>query len=88
MPAVVTTLRDAQGRAIVSLPIAVRQALMAADDLLRLHGMQFEIICEACNERHPYDPNRWTVTARHGGADGSLDELVCGCSRRKFVALL
>jgi hypothetical protein len=59
---------------------------MAADDLLRLHGMQFEIVCERCNEREPGDPNRWTVTATHGGDDGALDGLVCQCSRRKFVA--
>ena len=84
--AIVTTLRDAEGRAIVTLPISVRAALMAADDLLRLHAMQFEIICESCNERYPMDPNRWTVIATHGGDDGALDGLICGCTRRKFVA--
>ena len=86
MSGVITTLRDAEGRAIESLPIAVRHALLQLDDLLRLHGMQFEIVCEHCAERHPDDPNRWTVTARHGGADGSVDELICPCKRRKFVA--
>jgi hypothetical protein len=86
MPALVTTLRDAQGRAIVSLPIAVRQALMACDELLRLHDMQFEIICEDCNRRHPTDPNRWTVTARHDEGAGAVNELICECKRRKFVA--
>jgi hypothetical protein len=87
MPALITSLRDAQGRPIVSLPIAVRQALMAADELLRLHGMQFEIVCETCSGRWPGDPNRWTVIAEHGDSDGSLNGLVCACTRRKFVAL-
>ena len=86
MPAIVTTLRDPYGRAIVTLPIAVRQALMAADELLRLHGMQFEIVCERCAERAPDDPNKWTVTAEHGGGDDSLSGLNCRCARRKFVA--
>lgn len=86
MASVVTTLRDAQGRAIVAVPIMVRHALMAADEALRLHGMQFEIICEHCHDRHPMDPNRWTVTAQHGDGDGGLTGLVCGCTRRKFVS--
>jgi len=88
MASVVTTLRDAQGRAIVSLPIAVRQALMQADDILRLHGIQFELICEACHERYAMDPNAWTVVATHGGDDGALNGLVCRCSRRQFVSLM
>jgi hypothetical protein len=86
MPAVMTGIRDAQGRTVATLPIAVRQALMVADDLLRLHDMQFELLCEACSRRHPDEPNRWTVTARHAGDDGALAELVCNCTRRKFVA--
>ena len=84
--AVITTLRDADGRAIVTLPIAVRAALMTCDDLLRAHGMQFEIICETCHAMRPTDPNRWTVSAEHGGDDGSLVGLKCECTRRKFVA--
>lgn len=83
---IVTTLRDAQGRAIVTLPMAVRQALMQADEILRLHGIQFELICESCHERHPYDPNRWTINAQHGDGDGALNGLLCGCTRRKFIA--
>jgi hypothetical protein len=82
--AVVTGVRDLAGRALVTLPLAVRQALMQADEVLRLHGMQFELICEACHERSD-NPNAWTVVATHG-ADGSLEELVCRCTRRRFQA--
>ena len=84
--AVITTLRDPDGRTIASLPLAVRQALMVCDDLLRAHGMQFEIICETCHALRPLDPNRWTVRAEHGADDGSLNGLICDCTRRKFVA--
>lgn len=82
--AVLTGLRDAQGRAIASLPLAVRQALMQADEVLRLHGMQFELICESCHQ-HVDDPNAWTIHAEHG-ADGSVNELICRCTRRNFRA--
>lgn len=82
--AVLTGLRDVSGRQLVTLPIAVRQALMACDEVLRLHGMQFELVCEACSRRSD-DPNSWTVHAEHG-ADGSLNELVCRCARRGFQA--
>lgn len=82
--AVLTGLRDVSGRHLVTLPIAVRQALMAADEVLRLHGMQFELICEACSRRSD-DPNAWTVHAEHG-ADGSVSELLCRCTRRRFLS--
>lgn len=82
--AVLTGLRDVSGRQLATLPIAVRQALMAADEVLRLHGMQFELLCEDCRRRSD-DPNSWTVHAEHG-ADGSVAELVCRCTRRRFLA--
>ena len=84
--AILTGLRDAQGRAIETLPLAVRQALMAADSILRLHGMQFELLCEDCARRFPNDPNAQTVIAHNGASDGSVDELVCHCTRRNFRA--
>lgn len=80
----VTGVRDLQGRAIEILPIAVRQALMQADEILRLHGMQFELLCEDCR-RSSDNPNVWTVIAQHG-SDGSVNELVCRCTRRRFQA--
>lgn len=82
--AVLTGLRDPKGRAIVTLPIAVRQALMEADTILRLHGMQFELLCETCYRRAQGDPNAATVVPEHQTGDGSVSELVCGCSRRRF----
>lgn len=82
--AVLTGLRDVAGRQLVTLPLAVRQALMQADEVLRLHGMQFEVICEACSRRSD-DPNGWTVHAEHG-ADGSVNELICRCTRRRFLS--
>ena len=83
MSELLTTLRDAQDRAIVVLPVDVRQVLLAADTTLRLHGLQFELVCEACHRRG--GAGRATVGAEHG-ADGSLAELVCGCTRRRFGA--
>lgn len=76
-------VRDAQGRRIVTLPPAVADALKRADVLLRQHGMQFELLCEACYRAHPGDPNAATVVARHG-TGGMLEELHCQCSRRRF----
>jgi hypothetical protein len=76
-----TTIRDIHGRASVTLPVAVRQALMAADEVLRLHGMQFELHCEDCNRAG----RTATVAATHG-ADDSLDGLVCACTRRRFLS--
>lgn len=84
--AIISGLRDAQGRAIVTLPFAVRQALMQADTILRLHGMQFELLCEACHARHG-GPEGAGVLAEHSNSDGSVSDLVCNCSRRRFLAL-
>ena len=81
--AILSGLRDAEDRAIVSLPLDVRQTLMLADTVLRLHGMQFRLICEACYRRS--GGTRGTVEAEHG-ADGSLSECVCACTRRRFGA--
>jgi hypothetical protein len=85
MSAVMSGLRDAQGRAIETLPVAVRQALMAADTILRLHGMQFELLCADCYRR-ARGPNDATVIAKHSEGDGSVSELVCNCKRRNFRA--
>jgi hypothetical protein len=82
--AVHTGLRDISGRQMATLPLAVRQALMQADEVLRLHGLQFEVICEACSQRSN-DPNAWTAHAEHG-ADGSVNALVCRCTRRQFLS--
>lgn len=82
--AVMTGIVDARGRTIKTLPIAVRQALMAADSVLRLHGMQFELLCEDCWKRDG-GPEKATVAAIHG-PDGSLSEMVCRCTRRRFQA--
>jgi hypothetical protein len=84
MSHILTGVRDLSGRALVSLPPVVRQALMSMDEVLRAHGMQFEILCETCRALAPDDPNGWTVHAEHGNGDGSLKELVCQCSRRRF----
>ena len=80
--AVITSLRDAQDRAIATLPLSLREALMRVDGELRLHGMQFTIICDACYQRNPRVS---AVIATHG-ADDSLSELVCACTRRRFLA--
>lgn len=85
--ALITGLRDPKGRSITTLPWAVRNALMAADEALRAHGMQFEILCETCRAMDPESPNGWTVLASHGNGDGSVSELTCRCTRRRFVAL-
>lgn len=85
--AILTDLRDLSGRRVASLPPVVRQALMSMDEVLRAHGMQFELICETCRAMDPYNPNGWTVHAEHGNGDGSLKELVCRCSRRRFAAI-
>lgn len=86
MSTVLTGLRDAQGRIIETLPFAVRQALMQADTILRLHGLQFELLCESCHARHG-GPNDAGVQAEHSNADGSVSDLVCNCTRRRFLAL-
>jgi hypothetical protein len=86
MSTVLTGIRDVSGRNLVTLEPVVRQALMSMDELLRAHGMQFELLCETCKALSPDNPNGWTVHAEHGNGDGSLKELVCRCTRRRFQA--
>jgi hypothetical protein len=86
MSHVLTGLRDVAGRQLVTLEPVVRQALMSMDEVLRAQGMQFELICETCRALDPDNPNGWTVHAEHGNGDGSLKELVCRCTRRRFQA--
>jgi hypothetical protein len=84
--AIISGLRDPQGRAVVTLPLQVRQALMACDEALRAHGMQFEILCETCQAMTD-DPNQSTVLSENRNSDGSLSGLVCRCTRRGFLTL-
>ena len=85
--ALLTDVRDLSGRRVTTLPTVVRQALMTMDEVMRAQGMQFELICETCRAMAPDNPNGWTVHAEHGNGDGSLKELVCRCTRRRFLAL-
>jgi hypothetical protein len=82
--AVLTNVRDVSGRQLKTLEPVVRQALMRMDEVLRANGIQFELICETCRALSPDNPNAWTVHAEHGNGDGSLKELVCRCTRRRF----
>ncbi len=84
--AVHSGLRDASGRQVISLPLDVRKALLQADTALRAHGMQFELLCVQCHGMGG-GPNGATVRTEHGKADGSVDALVCNCTRRNFLAL-
>lgn len=84
--AIISGIRDAQGRLVETLPIAVRKALLEADTILRLHGMQFELLCEDCHRRYG-GPDGANVAAEHDTADRSLSALVCACKRRRFVTL-
>lgn len=85
--ALMTGLRDPRGRSIVTLPWTVRQSLMACDEALRAHGMQFEVLCETCRAMDPDNPNGWTVRSENDNSDGSLSGLTCGCTLRRFLAL-
>jgi hypothetical protein len=84
---IITDIRDVAGRRQALLPPVVRQALMSMDEVLRAHGIQFELLCETCRAMAPDNPNGWTVHAEHGNGDGSLKELVCRCTRRRFQAV-